>query len=90
MEEKQKPIGFFDSGVGGLSVLRQALKVLPNENYIFYGDDKNAPYGTKTEEEIKSLSMKCGEFLFDKGVKVILVACNTGDKRFNTRNAQQF
>ncbi len=77
MEEKQKPIGFFDSGVGGLSVLRQALKVLPNENYIFYGDDKNAPYGTKTEEEIKSLSMKCGEFLFNKGVKVILVACNT-------------
>ena len=52
MDNRQKPIGFFDSGVGGLSVLRHALSVLPNENYIYYGDDKNAPYGTRSEKEI--------------------------------------
>lgn len=77
MDNRQKPIGFFDSGVGGLSVLRHALSVLPNENYIYYGDDKNAPYGTRSEKEIRELSLRCGEFLYDKGVKLIVVACNT-------------
>ena len=56
MQKKEMPIGFFDSGVGGLSVLRHALSELPNESFIFYGDDLNAPYGTKSEDEIKELS----------------------------------
>ncbi len=47
------PIGFFDSGVGGISVMLEALKLLPNENYIYYGDNKNAPYGTKSPQSIK-------------------------------------
>lgn len=79
-EEKfnsNSPIGFFDSGVGGISVLKKALEVMPNENYIYYGDSKNAPYGTKTVEEVKELSYNVVNFLFEKGVKGIVVACNT-------------
>ncbi len=72
-----RPIGFFDSGVGGISVLKHAVKILPKENFIYFGDDKNAPYGEKNDEQIKQLSLKCGEFLFQKGVKVIVMACNT-------------
>ena len=55
MISKESPIGFFDSGVGGLSVLKHAMTVLPNEKFLFYGDNKNAPYGTKSEEEIKNI-----------------------------------
>lgn len=71
------PIGFFDSGVGGISVLRKALEIMPNENYIYYGDSANAPYGTKSVEEIKRLSYNVVDFLLEKGVKGIVVACNT-------------
>lgn len=72
-----KPIGFFDSGIGGITVLREAFKILPNENYIYYGDNRNAPYGEKEEEQIQELTLACGEFLFYKGVKAIVMACNT-------------
>lgn len=72
-----KPIGFFDSGIGGLTVLREACDILPNEDYIYYGDNKNAPYGDKKEEQIQELTLACGEFLFRKGVKAIVIACNT-------------
>lgn len=71
------PIGFFDSGVGGIAVLKQAMQLMPNESYIYYGDSGNMPYGSKTEEQIKSLSLDCGEFLFQKGIKAIVMACNT-------------
>lgn len=77
MNSKNLPIGFFDSGVGGLSVLKHALTKLPQENFIFYGDDANAPYGTRSEEEIRKLTLACGEFLYEKGVKAIVMACNT-------------
>lgn len=72
-----RPIGFLDSGIGGLSVLREAQKLMPNENYIYFGDSKNAPYGTKEKEEIKKLTYKATEFLMGMGVKAIVVACNT-------------
>ena len=71
------PIGFFDSGVGGLSVLREAVKLMPNEHYVYFGDSKNAPYGVKKVEEIKDLTYKAVEFLIEKGAKAIVVACNT-------------
>lgn len=71
------PIGFFDSGLGGLSVLRKALEIMPNENYIYYGDSKHAPYGEKTPQEITELSFNAMEFLIQKGVKAIVIACNT-------------
>ncbi|MGL5614624.1 MAG: glutamate racemase [Sarcina sp.] len=73
----ESPIGFFDSGVGGISVLKEALKVMPNENFIYFGDSINAPYGTKTTEEVRELSFDIVEMLLDKGVKGVVVACNT-------------
>ncbi|MBD7915583.1 glutamate racemase [Clostridium sp. Sa3CUN1] len=77
MDNKNRPIGFFDSGVGGLSVLREALKVMPNEDYIYFGDSKNAPYGMKSAKEVRDLTFKAVEFLLNKGVKGIAIACNT-------------
>lgn len=77
MEKNQKPIGFFDSGVGGISVLREAVKLMPKESYVYFGDSKNAPYGTRTVEEVQDLSFKAAEFLLSKGVKALVVACNT-------------
>lgn len=71
------PIGFLDSGVGGLSVLKEAIKIMPNENYIYFGDSKNAPYGIKTTEEIKKLTFDVVDFLMNEGIKGLVVACNT-------------
>jgi len=71
------PIGFFDSGLGGLSVLAVARAEMPQENFIYFGDNANAPYGMRDEEDIRRLSLDCAEFLYEKGVKAIVVACNT-------------
>lgn len=54
--KKNAPIGVFDSGVGGISVLRELVKILPNEDYIYFGDSKNAPYGLKTLEQVRELT----------------------------------
>lgn len=70
-------IGIFDSGVGGLSVLYDALKVLPNEDYIYYADTKNVPYGTKSKEELIELIIKAIDFIAARDVKAIVIACNT-------------
>lgn len=72
-----RPIGVFDSGLGGASVLKEAVKLLPSENYIYYGDNKNAPYGDKNESEISELAFDCANRLVNMGVKAILLACNT-------------
>lgn len=77
MNKKNMPIGFFDSGVGGISVLREAVKLMPNEHYIYFGDSKNAPYGVKKVDEIKDLTYKAVDFLLEKGAKAIVIACNT-------------
>ena len=72
-----RPIGVFDSGLGGIAVLKVAKDILPNESFIYYGDNANAPYGIKEKEEIFKLSKSCVDFLLEKGVKAILIACNT-------------
>ncbi|OZV67251.1 glutamate racemase [Winogradskyella aurantia] len=72
-----KPIGMFDSGVGGTSILMELHTLMPNENYIYLADSKNAPYGNKTKEEILQLSVKNSKLLIEKGCKIIVVACNT-------------
>ena len=77
MDEVQRPIGVFDSGVGGISVLRELVALMPNENFIFYGDSKNAPYGTKTLEEVRKLTLADAEYLMTQNVKALVVACNT-------------
>ncbi len=75
--KKDSPIGIFDSGVGGLSVLKQLAILLPNENFIYFGDRKNIPYGTKQPNEVKKLSEKIVDFLLQQKVKIIVIACNT-------------
>lgn len=77
MEKKQRPIGVFDSGLGGISVLRELVALMPQENYIFYGDSKHAPYGTKTLEEVQELTCADAKYLVEQGVKALVVACNT-------------
>lgn len=71
------PIGFFDSGVGGISVLKEAVKMMPYENFVYFGDSINAPYGTREVDEVKELTFKAVQFLIDKGVKAVVIACNT-------------
>lgn len=73
----RQPIGVFDSGVGGISVLKELIKVMPNENYIYLGDSKNAPYGTKTLEEVRRLTFHNTRLLLEEGAKGLVVACNT-------------
>ncbi|MDR1339924.1 MAG: glutamate racemase [Prevotellaceae bacterium] len=72
-----RPIGIFDSGVGGLSVWQEIERLLPNESIVYYADNANCPYGEKTREEVIRHSAKVAQFLVDKGCKIIVVACNT-------------
>ncbi len=72
-----RPIGIFDSGVGGLSVLQELQKAMPKENYIYYGDTKNIPYGDKTTEEIIKYSKETVRFLMKFDMKLCIIACNT-------------
>lgn len=77
MDKTNFSIGFFDSGVGGISVLKEAVKLLPKENYIYIGDSLNAPYGVKTPEEVRKLTFNMVDKLISMNVKAIVVACNT-------------
>ncbi len=70
-------IGFFDSGLGGLIILKAVAKDLPDYDYIFYGDTENLPYGDKDEDEIYSLTVKGVEYLFESNCSIVIVACNT-------------
>ncbi len=76
MKTKQ-PIGLFDSGIGGTSIWKEVIKLLPNENTVYLADSKNSPYGEKLQSEIISICVKNTEFLLSKGCKLIIVACNT-------------
>ncbi len=75
-------IGFFDSGVGGISVLHTASQLLPNENFLYYGDNGNAPYGIRTVEEIRALCERVVDILLGRGVKAIVIACNTATSAY--------
>lgn len=74
---KENPIGVFDSGVGGLSVLKQFVRFLPYEKYIYLGDTARVPYGNKSEDTVKQYAVESAEFLLEKQVKMIVIACNT-------------
>ena len=74
---KNRPIGIFDSGVGGSSIWQEIHQLMPYENTVYLADSKNAPYGNKTQDEIVSLSKKNTEVLIEMGCKIIVVACNT-------------
>ena len=77
MQPKEKYIAVFDSGVGGISVLRRLLEVLPNEKYLYFGDSINAPYGVRTEEEVFQLTLAAMEKMVKRGIKAFVIACNT-------------
>lgn len=79
--DKNGKIGIFDSGIGGVTVLRELIKILPKENYKYYSDSKNNPYGDKTEEEIKQRCCDIVEQLLKENCKVIVIACNTASTR---------
>ncbi|MDD2385633.1 MAG: glutamate racemase [Bacteroidales bacterium] len=72
-----KPIGVFDSGVGGLTVLKELTELLPNENFVYFADSANAPYGDKSKTQIVKLSANIIDFLVSLDCKLIVVACNT-------------
>jgi len=77
MDIKNLPIAVFDSGVGGISVLKELVALMPNESYIYFGDSANAPYGTKSHDEISKLTLDNVKKLADEGIKAIVIACNT-------------
>lgn len=77
MHTKEQYIAVFDSGVGGISVLRELMKLMPGENYLYYGDSANAPYGGRTTDEVRSLTLAAADMLLARGVKALVVACNT-------------
>ena len=72
-----KPIAVFDSGVGGISVLRELVRLMPQENFIYFGDSANAPYGSRSHEEVQALTLAAAEMLISRGIKALVVACNT-------------
>ncbi len=75
--EKKQPVAVFDSGVGGISVLRELVKLMPNEKFIYLGDSANAPYGTKAVETVRGLTIRHAQNFFEEGAKGLVVACNT-------------
>ncbi len=79
MTSNEKPIGIFDSGLGGLTVVKTVLENMPYENIIYLGDSLNVPYGDKTAGQIAEFAFNNTKFLLEKGVKAIVVACNTAD-----------
>lgn len=75
--DKQKPIGVFDSGIGGLTVVKRLASTLPNENIIYFGDTARVPYGSKSNSTVIEYSIQNTKFLLGKNVKAVIVACNT-------------
>ena len=87
---KNSPIGFFDSGVGGLSVYSRFKKVLPNENTLYFGDLAHLPYGNKTQVELVSYARGILNFYKQKGVKAVVIACNTSSAQADDMVKDEF
>ena len=85
-----RPIGVFDSGVGGLTVVKQLMKVLPHENIVYFGDTARVPYGSKSKETVTKYSLQDVRFLQSKNVKAIIVACNTASSNSLTEMRNTF
>ena len=77
MSSKRDYIAVFDSGVGGISVLRELIKLMPDERYLYFGDSANAPYGTRPTQEVRNLTIAAAQKLMARGCKALVVACNT-------------
>ncbi|MCX6140190.1 MAG: glutamate racemase [Candidatus Kapabacteria bacterium] len=77
MSTDPRPIGVFDSGIGGLSVLKHLVRLLPHERFVYLGDTARVPYGNKSPDTVRQYSLQCASFLQKHDVKMIVVACNT-------------
>ena len=77
MHTKNEYIGVFDSGLGGISVLKELVRQMPNERFLYFGDSANAPYGNKTTTQVQELTLAAAEYLLSRGCKALVVACNT-------------
>ncbi len=77
MYQRRNPVGVFDSGIGGISTLQEIVRELPRERFIYYGDIANAPYGTKSTEEVIACVRKVVRHLLDREIKALVIACNT-------------
>ena len=77
MNTRQDYIAVLDSGLGGLSVLRHLRRLMPGERFLYFGDSGNAPYGTKSREEVEALTLSAADMLMRRGLKALVVACNT-------------
>src|SRR5690554_7384479 len=86
---KLSPIGFFDSGYGGLTVLKEVQQLMPQYDYLYLGDNARAPYGTKSVETVYEYTWECVKTLFDKGCDLVVLACNTASAKA-LRKIQQF
>jgi glutamate racemase len=82
----QRPIGVFDSGIGGLTVLRELLRRFPNENFYYLGDTARLPYGSKSAATVRRYSEQNMQFLVERNVKAIVVACNTASTQVNEQS----
>lgn len=72
-----KPIGVFDSGIGGITVLKEMLALMPKENFVYLGDTARVPYGIRSPETVTRYAFECADFLVKQGIKALVVACNT-------------
>lgn len=81
MKQKEDAIGIFDSGIGGVTVLKEIIKILPNENYIYYSDSANNPYGDKSDKKIINLCENIVKLFLEKNCKAIVIACNTASAK---------
>ncbi len=87
-KSKYSPIGIFDSGYGGLTILKEIATVLPQYDYLYLGDNARAPYGTRSFETVYEYTLECVKHLFDKGCHLVILACNTASAKA-LRNIQQ-
>ena len=90
MNKKNLPIGVFDSGLGGISVLKELMQLMPEEHYLYFGDSANAPYGTRTTEEVIILTLNAAARLYERGIKALVVACNTATAAAITQIREEY
>ena len=88
MTPSSQPIGVFDSGYGGLTILREIVKTLPQYDYVYLGDNARTPYGTRSFETVYHYTLECVQHLFDRGCRLVILACNTASAKA-LRNIQQ-
>lgn len=89
MNKQKGKIGIFDSGLGGLTILKEIIKTMPSHEYIYLGDNKNTPYGDKSQDKIFNLTLAGVEWLFKNGAEIIILACNTASANALRRIQQE-